>query len=102
MSSEAIIIALIAAAPGLLALVGQIKRDRATGEDIEDQITERVLKRANEEIAKLTARVAALERELEQYKIGVGLLMAQLIDNGLRPMWTPPGVKSTSHEVTHE
>lgn len=96
MSVEAIVIAIIAASPGLLALIGQLRKDRASGEDIEDQITERVLKRANAEIEKLNKRVATLERELSQYQIGVGLLMGQLVENGLRPTWTPPGVKESS------
>lgn len=41
---------------------------------------------------ELKNRFDEVVRELDLYKIGVGLLMGQLIKNGLKPTWTPPGV----------
>lgn len=46
------------------------------------------------EVPKLKQRVEDLEGELAEYKIGVGLLMGQLIKNNLKPTWTPSGVDS--------
>ena len=42
--------------------------------------------------AVLEARLSDIAAELDQYKMGVGLLMGQLIKNNIKPTWTPPGV----------
>lgn len=135
MSIEAIIISLIAASPGLIALVGQLRKDAAaahkTGterEQLENEITEKVLTRADTEIVKLNQRVAMLESDLskerlarqvvettlaqeqearkqsdrrisvleverEEWKIGIGLLLGQLVDAKIKPTWTPRGIE---------
>lgn len=63
---------------------------RAENMALKDEIT-----KLRAQYADLSARFEEVERELERYKIGVGLLMGQLIDNDLRPTWTPPGVKES-------
>lgn len=45
------------------------------------------------EVPQLRQRIEDLENELSEYKIGVGLLLGQLIKNGIKPTWTPPGVE---------
>lgn len=123
MSLESILIALIAAAPGLFALIGTLKKDsaeasktRSEREQLEDEITARVLQRARSEIDALHAelererearrdleqrhigvleRVRLLESEREEWKIGIGLLLGQLINAKIEPTWKPSGVEVT-------
>ena len=56
---SAVVVALIAAIPGLKAL----RRQKAQSAMLEEQITERVLTRANKEIETLTHKLAEMERE---------------------------------------
>ena len=46
----------------------------------------------------LEARLTDIAAELDQYKMGVGLLMGQLIKNNIKPTWTPPGVSAPDVE----
>lgn len=131
MSLEAIIISLIAASPGLIALIGQLRKDAAaahkTGterEQLENEITEKVLTRADTEIVKLNQRISALESDLSreriarqalevdleterrarhdletrfrkldsehtEYRVGIGLLLGQLVKENIPPTWKP-------------
>lgn len=85
MSVEAIIIAVIGALPGLIALVGQLRKDTASAskttserEQLENEITEKVLTRADTEIVKLNQRIAALESALSQERIARQTLEVEL------------------------
>lgn len=85
MSLEAIIISLIAASPGLIALIGQLRKDAAaahkTGterEQLENEITEKVLTRADTEIVKLNQRISALESDLSKERIARQTLEVEL------------------------
>jgi len=85
MSIEAIIIAVIGALPGLIALVGQLRKDSASAskttserEQLENEITEKVLTRADTEIVKLNQRIAALESSLSQERIARQTLEVEL------------------------
>jgi len=85
MSIEAIIIAVIGALPGLIALVGQLRKDTASAsktsserEQLENEITEKVLTRADTEIVKLNQRIAALESSLSQERIARQTLEVEL------------------------
>ena len=76
MSLESIIIALIAALPGLIALIGTLKKDSATAsktsserEQLEAEITEKVLTRADTEIVKLNQRISSLESDLSRERL---------------------------------
>lgn len=76
MSAESIIIALIAALPGLISLIGQLRKDAATArktltehEQLESDITEKVLARADTEIVKLNQRISALESALSRERL---------------------------------
>ena len=76
MNLDSIIIALIAAAPGLIALIGQLRKDAAAAgkttserEQLEAEITEKVLTRADTEIVKLNQRISALESALAKERI---------------------------------
>ena len=103
-----ILLAFLAAIPGLFALRSNKKKIDAEARTIEVEITERVMKLAHAEIdkmqkhlvladtarEKLSTRLKVLEDEIEQYKLGTGMLMAQLIERGERPRWTPPGMKN--------
>lgn len=82
MSGESILLAMIASMPGLLALIGTLRKDAATAkktsserEQLEDEITERVLKRANEEIEKYQRQITALEVQLDAANKLIGELM---------------------------
>ena len=85
MSVEAIIIAVIGALPGLIALVGQLRKDTASAskttserEQLENEITEKVLTCADTEIVKLNQRIAALESSLSQERIARQTLEVEL------------------------
>ena len=85
MSIEAIIIAIIGAMPGLVALIGQLRKDTASAsktsserEQLENEITEKVLTRADTEIVKLNQRIAAMESELSKERIARQALEAAL------------------------
>lgn len=76
MSVESIIIALIAALPGLIALIGTLRKDKASAdktsterEQLEAEITEKVLTRADTEIVKLNQRISALESDLSRERL---------------------------------
>lgn len=74
------------------------EKSKAESKSLEDAITDRVMARANTEIEKLTERVALLEAEIEEYKIGVGLLMGQLINARIEPTWKPKGITITQKQ----
>ena len=85
MSLESIIIALIAALPGLIALIGTLKKDSATAsktsserEQLEAEITEKVLTRADTEIVKLNQRISSLESDLSKERIARQTLEVEL------------------------
>ena len=85
-----IVIAIIAALPGLLALRQNSKKSNAEAETLEDQITERVLSRADAEIAALTKRIEKLERELIDVTRGAWANHDALVANGVKPPYVPP------------
>ena len=85
MNLESIVIALIAALPGLVALIGQLRKDAATAskatserEQLEAEITEKVLTRADTEIIKLNQRISALETALAKERVERQALEAAL------------------------
>ena len=85
MSIEAIVIAVFGALPGLIALIGQLRKDKATAvnldaqaEQLRDQITKSVLATARQEIDRHTARIAALESELTRAQELIGQLQTML------------------------
>ena len=85
MSLEAIVVALIAALPGLIALIGTLRKDSATAnktsserEQLESEITEKVLTRADTEIVKLNQRISALESDLSKERIARQALEVEL------------------------
>lgn len=80
-----------AKATEIQALAEAKERD-AQIDKLKDEVTAAVLARASTEINKLNKRIEALESELEEYKIGVGLLMGQLINANMQPTWKPRGV----------
>jgi chromosome segregation ATPase len=68
---KAIVLALIVASPGLIALFGQLRKDNSLSkktsserDQLEDEITEKVLTRANQEIDKYISRITDLESQL--------------------------------------
>ena len=82
MSGDTILIAVISSLPGLIALVGILRKDMATAkktgserEQLEDEITERVLKRAAAEIEKYQAKIIALETQLDAANTLIGELL---------------------------
>lgn len=115
-----IIVAALAALPGLLALRSNDRKLAAEAKAIETEVYERALKashgesekmqaridrygveiekmqarmdESDQERAALRARVKALENELEEYKFGVGLLIGQLVSARMEPTWRPRGV----------
>lgn len=73
MSVEAVVIAIVGALPGLLALVGQLRKDKSQAvaldveaEKLRDEITRSVLATAKAEMDRYAARVALLESELSK------------------------------------
>lgn len=84
----------------------QAELSEAQAAKIKADIQRDVLAQAHTENKTLIERVGVLESalhetnktlagvmaELDQYKMGVGLLMGQLIKNNIKPTWTPPGV----------
>lgn len=54
---------------------------------------ERNNKERDDEIQRLTARISALEKERDEWKIGVGLLLGQLVKARIIPTWIPAGVE---------
>lgn len=71
MNFEAVLIAVVTALPGLIALIGQLRKDKsqavtldAQAEQLRDEITKSVLATARQEIDRHTARISALEAEL--------------------------------------
>ncbi len=107
-----IIIAVIAALPGLMAMAGQRKQTDATAAgaitdaavDIVAQYKERLealetgRKATEAEIAELRARQAAdaveiarLRRELGEYRVGIVMLIEQIRDLGHTPKYQLPG-----------
>jgi hypothetical protein len=73
-----ILIAIIAALPGLLALL--MGRRKATAD---------VAEKYQAMLNKAILRIDTLEAEVAEYKQGVELLIEQLKDNGLKPCWEP-------------
>ncbi len=85
MSVEAILIAMITAMPGLIALVGQLRKDKsqavnldAQAEQLRDEITKSVLATARQEIDRHTARITALESELARAQELIGQLQTMV------------------------
>ena len=84
MNLESIIIALIAALPGLVALIGTIRKDRAQAgsidaetEKLRDEITRSVLATAQQEINKYTGRITDLESLVERQNQRIANLLEQ-------------------------
>ena len=99
----AIILALIAASPGVLAYLGQRKRlkseagkiktnnvIRVTGEiwKISEEYKERV-KLLEEKIEKLEKELEDTNKEMGGMRIGIARLLAQLIEHEVVPVWSP-------------
>lgn len=61
-----IIVAIIAAIPGIRALKAQQAERDAHAKDVENQITERVLERANTEIQHLSDRLSEVQKEYDR------------------------------------
>ena len=85
MSIEAIIIAVFGALPGLIALIGQLRKDKATAvnldaqaEQLRDEITKSVLATARQEIERHTSRITALESELHKAQELIGQLQTMV------------------------
>ena len=85
MSIEAIFIAVLGALPGLIALIGQLRKDKATAvnldaqaEQLRDELTQSVLATARQEIDRHTARIAALESELHKAQELIGQLQTMV------------------------
>ena len=61
-----IVVAIIAAIPGIKALKAQQAERDAHAKDVENQITERVLERANAEIQLLSDRLSESQRQYDE------------------------------------
>ena len=98
------IVSVLSALGALAAAVATWRKNRADvdktdaeAKSLEDQITERVLKRANEELKKrderideLTVEVTAMRRENESLRLGVYALCKQIEALGHTPVYQPP------------
>lgn len=88
----AIVIAIIAATPGLYAIFAQRGKDRA---DVAEKY-EQMAGRAVEQIDQLKKRVDDLEKQVEElqrtertYRGGIDLLISQIESRGMTPIWKP-------------
>jgi len=66
---SSVIVALIAAIPGIRALRGQQAERDAQVKSLEDEITERVLLRAHKEIEELNQKIDGMEKTIERIKL---------------------------------
>jgi peptidoglycan hydrolase CwlO-like protein len=98
-----VLVALIGAVPGVIALVLQFRKNRTEEKkgnaDVSLTITESALKLVeplNKEIDKLKIQVTNLEKKIEhqdemihRYNVGTKKLLKQLCDNNMKPVWIP-------------
>ena len=113
-----ILVAIIAAAPGMAAFVKQRRRSKAETADILTTAAERLVQGMAARIAVLTADVILLQKDATQTRCdlnvalekvedlerknrlqseileacmrGIKALTAQLVNAGMAPVWTPP------------
>jgi predicted nucleic acid-binding Zn-ribbon protein len=98
-----IILALIAASPGIYAVWKQQRKDIAAARkdtaDASESITNsavKLIEPLNKEIDKLKARVVELESKvihqdevIHKFVVGTKRLQKQLLDHGMNPVWQP-------------
>jgi hypothetical protein len=106
MTPESFILTAIAVTSAIASLLSLRSNNRRTDTDtknLEDTITERVLVRADAEIAVLTKQIAELREELrardeiiEAQNVGIGILLAQLVKRKIEPEWRPAQRNATS------
>lgn len=115
-----ILVAIIAAAPGMAAFVKQRRRSKAETADVLTTAAERLWKGMEIRITSLTTEVCSLRKESQQARSdlnvalekvedlerknraqgevlttlvrGIKALTAQLVNAGMSPTWTPPDV----------
>lgn len=113
-----ILVAIIAAAPGMIAFIKQRRRSKAETADILTTAAERLIRTMETRVATLTCRVTALQQEVDHVRAdlnlalekveeverknraqaelvtvllkGIKALTAQLVNAGITPGWTPP------------
>ena len=113
-----ILVAIIAAAPGMAAFVKQRRRSKAETADVLTTAAERLWKGMETRITSLTTEVCALRKDSQQARLdlnvalekvedlerknrlqseiletcmrGIKALTAQLVNAGMSPTWTPP------------
>jgi hypothetical protein len=61
-----------------------------SGQKLEDEITDRVLARANAELSRLENRLVDVENEFDNLLRGAWTLHQQLLDNHIEPRYVPP------------
>lgn len=94
-----IILAIIAAAPGLIALIQQRRKNNADVATVYESMAARSAEKLDKMIARienLEITVRAQECELDELRSGVVLLIAQLKANGIEPVWKPKEKKAKS------
>lgn len=94
-----VIIAMIAATPGLLAFLGQRKKNDVDVAQAYKVMADEQIK----EIRELKVRVNAMETQIDdlecerdalyklvtEWQAGIGLLINQVTANGMTPVWSP-------------
>jgi len=83
-----ILVAAIAALPGLYAIWRGKKKEAAEAADI----YQRVAAAVGERLGALEDEVAILRKTLSEWRDGIEQLHCQLSENGLTPVWTPPPI----------
>jgi hypothetical protein len=68
----------------------ETEEKRKSGQKLEDEITDRVLARANAELARLENRLVDVENEFDNLLRGAWTLHQQLLDNHIEPRYVPP------------
>ncbi len=83
------IAAVIVSLYGIFANRGKVKADSA---DINTRANISLLAPLTQRVDELEREAAEWRAEREEWKIGIGLLLGQLVEARIKPTWTPRGV----------
>lgn len=67
-----------------LALINALKTSGQTIDDLMNMVAD---------MPRMRRELEELRREREEWQIGIGILLAQLVKRGIEPEWKPRGVK---------